>query len=233
MADFPATRWSLILAARGDAERRRLALEELLGLYWKPLYFFARRKGLGAEDAEDAVQDFLARALEKDILARADAGRGRFRSFLRTAIANHLLNLHEEGAALKHGGGAVRVSLDFDIAERDLGGTPAAADAAYDRAWAWQVMERAMERLRQEFESGARSGPFELVRRYFQPEAGELPAYPVLAAEYGMSVEGLKAFLHRARSRYRQLVREEVAHTVDAEADVDAEMRELLRCLTT
>jgi RNA polymerase sigma-70 factor (ECF subfamily) len=227
---FPATRWTLIVSARKGSPARRAALDELLRLYWRPLYLFARRKGDDADAAQDAVQEFIAHILERDLIDRADPQRGRFRSYLRTAFSNYRVNQRERASAQKRGGGAAVVPLDFDVAENALGERPLSAEAAFDREWALGVMSRALEELRREFESGARGGPFEVVTRFFQSETA--PAYAEVAAEHGMSIPQLKAFLHRARVRFRELVRQVVADTVAEPADVENEIADLLRALS-
>ncbi|MEK7866789.1 MAG: sigma-70 family RNA polymerase sigma factor, partial [Planctomycetota bacterium] len=92
--EFPATRWTAILAARDDDAARRRALEDLIAAYWKPLYFYVRRKGLRVEEAKDAVQEFLVHVLEKDFLGRADPQRGRFRGYLKASFDHFLVNRH-------------------------------------------------------------------------------------------------------------------------------------------
>jgi RNA polymerase sigma-70 factor (ECF subfamily) len=228
---FPTTRWTLIATARDDPQARRAALEELLAIYWKPLYCFARRKGLDVEAAQDAVQGLLARLLERDFLARLDPGRGRFRAYLRTAMSHYLINEHERAAAQKRGGAAPVVALDFDVAEHGLEGAPTAPEQAFEREWALGVMERTLVRLRGEFDAGQRRGPFALVAAFFGTGA-EPPSYADAAAAHGMSVPQLKAFLHRARVRYRELLREEVGQTVHDPAEIDDEIRALLQALT-
>jgi DNA-directed RNA polymerase specialized sigma24 family protein len=227
--DFPRTRWTLIASSRGSADGRRAALEELLNAYWKPLYTYARRKGLNIEASKDAVQGFFAQLLERDFLEGLDPGKGPLRAYLKTALAHFLINQHERAVAEKRGGGRVAVTLDVDVAERDLRGVPESPDAAFDREWAVGVMERATAALRREFESGERKGPFELVLRFLG--FGEAPSYGEAAKASGMSVVQLKAFLHRARTRFRELVRDEVADTVGG--DPDAEIGELLEALRT
>jgi RNA polymerase sigma-70 factor (ECF subfamily) len=229
--EFPATRWTLIASSRAGTDARRAALAELLEIYWKPLYFYARRKGMDIEAAKDAVQGFFARLLERDFLERLDPGRGRFRSYLRAAFDNYSANLHESASARKRGGDVLVVPLDFEVAERDLGAAPDAAEAAYDREWALGVMERALARLRKEFEAGARRGSFDVALRFFRP--GEPPSYAEAAAACGMGGVQFKAFLHRTRARFRDLLHEEVAHTVPDPADSGAEIEHLLRALAS
>jgi len=119
--------------------------------------------------------------------------------------------------------------LDFELAERVAAEDAHGPDEAFEREWAASVMERALERLRTEYESGARSGPFALLLQFFRP--GEPPSYREAAEEHGMSLPQLKTFLHRARVRYRELVREEVADTVGGPEEAEAELAELLRVL--
>jgi RNA polymerase sigma-70 factor (ECF subfamily) len=226
--EFPSTRWTLIISSREGEESRRKALAELLESYWKPLYFYARRKGLDVEAAKDAIQAFFAHLLEREFLDRLDPAKGRFRSYLRGALDNFLVNLHEARTAQKRGGGARTVSLDFELAESELPGATEDAAQAYDREWALGVMERALRGLEREFASGARKGSFDVVRKFFQ--LGEPPPYAEAAVASGMSVPQFKAFLHRARTRFRELVRIEVSHTV-RDGDDEAEMAELLKAL--
>ena len=228
--DFPLTRWTLVAAARADPERRRRALEELLGRYWKPLYFFARRKGRAIEEAKDNVQGFLARLLDLDFVRRLDPGKGSLRGYLKTSFQNYLAGEREAEGALKRGGGRPTLSLDFDVAERQVSAQGAASpDDAFEREWALGVLERAEERLRREFEEGGRRGPFELARRMFS--AGDAPPLAQVAREHGMSLPAVKAFLHRTRARFRELVRAEVVETTADGADADAEIERLRRAL--
>ncbi len=228
--DFPQTRWTLIVSSRDNPQARQTALQELLTSYWKPLYYYVRRKGRTIDAAKDAIQGFFAHLLQNDFLSRLDPGRGRFRGFLRTSIDNYLNNLYESQSAQKRGGGAKNVGLDFDVAERNYSESTEPADAAYDREWAVGVMQRAMTALRSEFEGGKRKGPFDLVLRFFDVTR-PAPSYEDAAKQSGMTVGQFKAFLHRARERFRELVKIEVAHTVSDSADIDAEMAQLMRAL--
>lgn len=228
--EFPPTRWTLILSSRDGGAPRRAALETLLAAYWKPLYFYVRRKGNSVEASKDAIQDFFAHLLERDFLARLDPGKGRFRSYLRAAIDHYLINLHESRSARKRGGGAPVLSLDVEGAERDVAAAPEDPGAAFDREWALGVMERALAKLRGEFEGGARRGPYDVFLQFFRPS--EAPSYEEASRACGMSLPQFKAFLHRTRVRFREIVRADIADTVADAGEADAEMAELLRALT-
>lgn len=201
---FPETRWTLILAARLDPQKHRRALEALLRPRWKALYVLARKQGLGLSEAEDAVQGFIACLLEGDVLERLDPGKGRLRSYLRTAFRHYLANARQEARAQKRGGGVA--SVDWDDAEQWLASSEQSPDVLFDRAWALELFAAALGELEREYASGARRGPFEVVRELFQ--FGAAPPYAELAERHGMSVPQLKAFVHRARLRFRELLRQ-------------------------
>jgi len=226
---FPTTRWTLILAAREGDEPRRAALEQLLSVYWRPVYFYLRRRGLGVEDAEDAVQGLFAQLLQGDFPIRLDPSRGRFRSYLLTAVDHYLVNLHEKNAALKRGGAVRFVPLDLEPAERELRAAAEEPLLAFEREWALGVMERALVRLRDEYRAGQRRGT-ESILGFFRLDGA--PSYAEAAAASGMTVVQFKAALHRARRRFREILREEVAGTVDGEGQADEELGELLRVLS-
>jgi RNA polymerase sigma factor (sigma-70 family) len=226
---FPTTRWTLVLSSRESEAARRAALEALLPQYWKPVYFYLRRKGLSVENAEDVAQGFFAHLIERDLLPRVDPARGRFRSYLLTSLENYRVNLYERDAAVKRGGRHKIVPLDTILAEREL---PAASEdpgRAFDREWALAVLERALTRLRREYEDGRRKGPAEAFLRFFSLE--EAPSYAESAAACGLTVTQFKAALHRSRERFRTLVREEVLVTVDDDVDAEPEMRALMEAL--
>lgn len=118
LARFEATRWSLILRARAeDTLQRTVALEELCGVYWYPLYAFLRRSGRGVEDAQDLTQDFFARLVDGALLAGADPSKGKFRTLLLVALRNMDANAWQAARARKRGGGARVISMESPLAE--------------------------------------------------------------------------------------------------------------------
>ena len=221
---FPETRWTLVLAARLDPEKRRAALEELVRPRWKALFVVARKQGLPPAEAEDAVQGFIARLLEGDVLERLDPGKGRLRAYLRTAFRHYLTSQRQEERAAKRGGGERHADL-ADV-ESWVASPTATPDVLFDRAWALSLFSEALSELEREYSSGARRGPFEVVRELFQ--FGAAPPYAELSARHQMSVPQLKAFVHRARLRFRELLRQRVAETLTEGDAVDDELALLL-----
>ena len=168
-APFPTTRWSRVVAAADPAEpSARLALEELCRAYWYPLYAFIRRKGHDPDRAADLTQDYFARLLGSDLLARADRRKGRFRAFLRTDCGFFLAHRAERGRARKRGGGVAPLSIDARDAEgrylrepADPGLTP---DRLFDRAWALRLLDGVLERLAREYADSGRAAQFEALQ---------------------------------------------------------------------
>ena len=224
---FPETRWTLVLAARRDPDKRRRALEEVVLPRWKALYVLARKLGLSPSDAEDAVQGFLARLIEGDLLERLDPGKGRLRAYLKSAFRHHLQNVREMQQAAKRGGGAAPA----DLAELEtlLQSPSPSPEVVFDRAWALELFREALADLEQEFRSGERSGPFEVLEQLFA--FGETTPYAELAAAHGMSVAQLKAFVHRARLRFRKLLQARAADTLAQGDGPDDEIKALLKVM--
>lgn len=229
---FPTTRWTVILAAKSSPEARREALKQLMTVYWRPLYVFFRRKGLTESASQDAVQEVLLLVLERDAIERVSPEKGRLRAYLRTVAGHWLISQHERDSAAKRGAGAMVVSFDDDpaLAERLASADALSAEDAYERAWAQTVMDRALLSLKAEYESGARSGPWAVIALFFG--GGPTPSYRDVAREHGMSLPQLKAFLHRARVRYRELVQGEVLETVAGSAEAEGELLALTQALS-
>lgn len=230
---FATTRWStVLLAARDDAEGAA-ALARLCEQYWFPLYAWLRRRGHSQQDAEDLVQSFFARLLERDLINRADANRGRFRTFLLSALRNFAADEWRREHREKRGGASAPLSLDeIDPEERMLPELTGAVDAelAFDRAWARTLLDRVLERLREECDGDGKAGRFEVLKSFLIGERGEVP-FAEAAGRLGISVPAAQSLVHRLRQRYAELLREEIAHTVQNPEDADEELRWVLTIL--
>ena len=231
---FRTTRWSVVLAAgRADSPSARDALETLCRSYWFPLYGYARRHAADRDAAHDLVQGFFARLLEKRDLADADRERGRFRAFLLTALKNYMANERDRAGAAKRGGGRVVLSLDVESAEGRLSieEDAAAPDAQFDRHWALVVMERVLESVREEYVRANRGELFERLTPCLTGD-GDVP-YRDLAQELEMTEAAFKVAVHRARKRFRECLRREVAETLSDPGEIEAELRDLVAALAS
>lgn len=222
MGRFETTRWSVVLRARGEAGDARAALEQLCRTYRPPVLAFVLRRGYAVDMAEDLTQAFFARFLERAWHSSADPERGRFRSFLLTALKRFLIDADAEAAALKRGGGVRFELLDDDCAGA-MNETP---DAAFEREWAHAVLQAAFERLRSEAEH---AGKLELFRRLseFLIERPDEAEYARAAEDLHLRRNTLAVAVHRLRHRLRDLVREELAETTSNRAEMEEELRTL------
>ena len=219
----------MVLEAGGaDAAVARQALAELCQTYWLPIYTYIRRRGSSPHDAQDLTQEFFARLLEQNLVAAADPGRGRFRSFLLGALNHFLAKEWRKGRAQKRGGHLQIVELGD--AELRYGSEPVTPEQQFERKWAVTLLDAVLERLRAEFADENRPERFELLRPFLLGDREGEP-YAVIASRLGMSDGAIKVAVHRLRCRYRRLLREEVARTVAAPDQVEAEMRHLLAVL--
>ena len=230
---FKTTHWSVVLdAGGGDPAQSGGALATLCQTYWYPLYTYIRRLGNGPEDAKDLTQEFFARLLEKQWLAQVDASRGRFRSFLLTALKHFLANERRRTQTVKRGGGQRLLSLN-DTAEALYTQEPASnltPERLYERRWALRLFERALGRLEEDYQAAGRQNVYQALKEFLSAEArnGE---YAQVGQRLGMSQGAVAAAVHRLRQRYRDLVRDEIAQTVTDAAGLEDEMRSLLAAL--
>ncbi len=233
---FPTTRWSLVVAAGGTATpASRRALSDLYEAYWYPVYAFIRGAGRPAEEAHDLTQGFFTRLLEKNDIAGADQERGKFRSFLLAAARHYVANEWDRSRALKRGGGAPLLSIDAVDAEGRFLVEPAhllTPERLFERRWALTVLDRTLRALRDDCERRGKVLLFDRLKD-FLPGGDDGVQQTTLARELGMELGALRTAISRLRERYRQLLREQIAQTVDDEADVPGEIQELLAALRT
>lgn len=233
---FVTTHWSVVLAARNqESAQSAAALEKLCCAYWFPLYAYIRRSGQPKENAEDLTQAFFARLLEKKFLDSAQKERGRFRSFLLVMLKRFLANEWDRVHAQKRGGFQTPLSLDTDLAERkfqsDIIAPSIPPDRAFERRWALTLLEQTMSRLRSELQASGKIQEFERLKVFLTADKNEIP-YAGIAGELGVTEGALRVSVHRLRKRYRELFREEIAHTLADGESVDEELRYLIGVLS-
>ena len=231
---FVTTHWSVVLTAgQSDTTRAQAALEKLCQTYWYPLYAYVRRRGHSVEDAQDSTQEFFARLLAGHWVGDADRTKGRFRTFLLTALNRFLANEWDRARAKKRGGGVVSVPLDTAVAESRYGadvGSALAPDQLYDRQWAMTLLDRALGRLEAEHDRLGKAGEFAVLSPALTAERGDIP-YAAMAAQLGQNETAVRMAVHRLRKRFREVFREEITQTVADPSEVEEEIRHLLAAL--
>src|SRR6516225_4423814 len=227
---FVTTHWSMVLAAGGPLSHEQSeALEALCRAYWYPLYAYVRRAGQGPEDAKDLTQSFFSHLLEKGALGLADRERGRFRTFLLTALKHYMVDEFRCRTALKRGGGRLLEPLETDHGEERYQFEPtdlASPDVLYDRGWARAVLAQALSRLREEYAFTKHGPAFEALKDYIWGERSGLSCAQ-LGQEVGLSEEAAKKAVQRMRQRFAQLLREQIAETVSTPVELEDELRHL------
>jgi RNA polymerase sigma-70 factor (ECF subfamily) len=232
-AAFTTTYWSVVLAAQGPSPAAEEALDKLCRTYWRPIYGFVRRQGVRPEEAKDLTQGFFALLLERRDLNTVRKEKGRLRSYLLTSLKHFLTNERNRGMAIKRGEGQHLIPLD-DLRERErVGFEPAdtfAADQIYERRWALTVLDQALARLEDEYRAAGNIRLFDRLQKSLTEEPDRLSPADT-AHKLGMTENAVRQASYRLRQRYRQLMHEEIAHTVMVPGDIDDELRHLVTVL--
>jgi RNA polymerase sigma factor (sigma-70 family) len=234
-AAFVTTHWSVVLAAQGSSPVADEALEKLCRTYWWPLYGFIRRDGYAPEEAQDLTQGFFELLLEKRDLDVVRREKGRLRSYLLASLKNFLGKARRREAAVKRGGGRPLVSLEELLVRERADLEPAdrlSADRIYERRWALTLLEQVLTRLGEEYRAAGNTKLFDHLKELLADEP-ERQSQAEIAGSLGMTENAVKQAFHRLRKRYRELLREEIAHTVALPGDIEDELRYFITILQT
>lgn len=231
---FAATRWSMVFrAAAPDEKQSKKDLEEICRACWYPIYAFVRRQGYSPEDAQDLAQGFFVHLLENNVLSHADPERGRFRSFLLGAVRHFVSNEARKKRAEKRGGKVSFVSVHADEAEeryeREIA-HPDTPEKLFQRSWAENIIQRAVDALEKNYEKQGKLDLFHALQPFLTGNSNP-SSYEELGRSLGMSSGTIAVAVFRMRKRYGELLRNEIAQTVEDPADIEHEIRTLLEAL--
>lgn len=230
---FVTTQWSVVLTAgRSDTTRAQDALARLCQTYWHPLYAYIRRRGRSPEDAEDLTQGFFAHLLEHKAVATVSPDKGRFRSFLLASLNHFLSDEWDKARAQRRGAGKV-ISLDTESAETWLRQQPAETltpERAFELRWAITLLEQVYRKLEAEHRQQGKAELFDTLRTTLAGPGNSAP-YAELGLRLGLNEGAVKVAVHRLRQRYRAILRDSIAETVASDAEVEEELRYLMRVL--
>jgi DNA-directed RNA polymerase specialized sigma24 family protein len=233
-ASFPSTRWSRVVAAADlKTPDARAALAELCAAYWYPIYVFVRRKGNDAEKALDLTQSYFARLLEHGVLAAADPSKGRFRGFLRTDCKHFLIDRHRRETSRQRGGAVSFIPIDAQDAEGRYVFEPAdgmTPDRLFDRVWATTLLGRVLDLLAQEHTEPARAKLFAEIKIVLTEGKSAVPAF-ALAKRLGTTERAIHTAISRLKKRYREILKDQIAATLDDPAQIDDEIRDLFEAV--
>jgi RNA polymerase sigma factor (sigma-70 family) len=230
---FTTTHWSVVLAAQGPSPAAEEALEKLCRTYWRPIYGFVRRQGIEPEEAKDLTQGFFALLLERRDLETVRKEKGRLRSYLLTSLKHFLTNEHNRAMAIKRGEGQRLIPLE-ELRDRERVGFESAdtlaADQIYERHWALSVLGQVLTRLGDEYRAADNIQLFDRLQKSLTDEP-DRSSPAETAREFGMTEGAVRQASYRLRQRYRQLLHEEIAHTVMVPGDIEDELRHLIAVL--
>jgi RNA polymerase sigma factor (sigma-70 family) len=232
-AAFTTTHWSVVLEAQGDSPAAKAALEKLCRIYWRPIYSFVRRQGIGPEEAEDITQGFFAQLLERRSFDAVRKEKGRLRSYLLGALKYFVADEQRRAMAIKRGKGQRLIPLEELRAEERIEMEPAepvTAETIYERRWALTLLEHVLSRLKDEYRTAGNAALFDSLKQLLPDEPGA-PSQAEIAAHLGMTENAVRQAFYRFRQRYQSLLREEIAHTVATSRDIEDELRHLIAVL--
>jgi RNA polymerase sigma factor (sigma-70 family) len=229
---FQTTHWSVVLrVSDGQSLDAAQALEELCRTYWYPLYAFVRRRGCTHEEAQDLTQAFFAKLLEKNQISLADPERGRFRTFLLRSLENFLRTEHRDATSQKRGGGRRILSWDERLAAERYSSEcadGASPTAVFERQWVAVLLESVLGALRQDFSQSGKAELFDQLEPHLWGDDSSTP-YPRIAEALDMTAVSVRVTVHRLRQRFHDLLRAQIANTVENVNDVEDELRYLRR----
>jgi len=232
---FTTTHWSVVLEAQGQSPAAQEALEKLCRTYWRPVYSFVKRQGIGLDEAEDFTQGFFSLLLERRDFDAVRKEKGRLRSYLLTSLKHFIASEHRRATTAKRGKGQRLIPLEeLSGPERSEmePADPLSADRLYERRWALTLMEQVLRRLKDEYHAAGNAALFDSLKQLLPDEPGA-PSREEIASGLGMTDNALRQAFHRFRHRYQLLLREEISHTVAIASDVEDELRYLITVLRT
>jgi RNA polymerase sigma-70 factor (ECF subfamily) len=233
---FATTHWSMVVrAAQAGTTEGRAALEELCRIYWYPLYWFSRRRGLPRPEAEDLTQGFFADLIERGAIARADAARGRFRTFLLASFQNYQSHQQERAKSLKRGGNREIISLEAlqagEVRFQEEAAPAESPEKVFERQWALSLLDQALATVQREYAAAGKAALFDELKVVLWGDRCDI-GYAGIARQLGSTEGAIKMAVHRLRRRFQEEFRAEVAKTVCNIDELGEEMHHLFAALS-
>ena len=231
---FPPTEWTSVLKPISENSRGSdAALERLCLAYQRPIYGYLRWRGYDHHAAEEIVQEFIVALIRQEAFTGLSRENGRFRSFLLACLRNFLSKRRRAEQTQKRGGGVAPVPLDDSM--DDVGEDPESVVLEFDRRWAIQLLDAALQQVRREYNKSGRRPRFEDLMVFLTSEGEKVPRKD-LAEQLGVRPGYLDVLVHRIRQSYGTAVRDQVAQTLqpaDSEEAIRGELHYLMRILTS
>lgn len=225
---FPTTLWTTVLdAGREDTRVRRDCLERLIRRYWKPAFHYLRAldRTRARDEAEDLIQEFFTRLLEKEALAEITPERGSFRGFLKQALRNFAIDAHRRKVARRPRDGMAILQIDeLRDAEPSADGDP---ESVFDREWDNTVFRAAIEELERRLSAAGMQREWQAFRDYCLPASGKPGTYRDIARKHGLTESQVRKGLHRCRNELRAILAERVREYAQDDGEVEVELKRI------
>ena len=237
---FLQTQWTDILDARTqDTVRRREAVGRIVGQYWKPVYAYLRRKGNRNEEAKDLTQGFFEEiVLKRHLLRQADQRKGRFRTYLLTALDHYVISVHRARTARKRRPAAGLVRLDgLDAASLPDPVHEATPERAFAYAWACELLEEVLSSVEAACKTQGLQTHWEVFRRTVvlpNLQQTTVPHLSEICSELGIeSVTKASNMSTTVKRRFRAALRVRIRRHVRSDGEVETEIRDLMQILSS
>ena len=235
-AAFVTTQWTRVLEARGDSAEAKATLAELCGAYYAPVFAFVRCNAPNQEAARDLTQEFFVRLLARQGLDTVDPERGRFRSFLLGAVKHFLADMRAHAHRLKRNAGqpleSIEPGTDTSPGLQLPDPNAPSPEREFDRKWALTVLAHALANLAKEHKVAGKSEHFGALKPWLTGDL-DTPSQAGAARQLGLNEGTVRVAIHRLRLRFREVVKGEIAQTLNDPAQVEDELACLVAALTT
>jgi len=236
---FGPTQWTVLDGAHSpDPARRRQAVASVAARYWKPVYAYLRQKGMRNEDAKDLTQAFFTEVLlKRDLIRKAAREKGRFRTFLLTALNRFATSEHRKRTAkVRRPEGGV---LPLDAMTDGMPAIPArcaSPEEAFAHAWASSLMADVLGEVEAACRQAGQAKHWEVFRQTVVAPALQGAAPPALSElcerlEIANEVKASNMNV-TVKRRFRSVLRTKVRALVGSADDLEAEIRELMEILS-
>lgn len=229
---FPETAHDLLAGLReADGPRYRAALSALCRRYWKPVYTYVRTAWAKSnEDAKDLTQAYFLWLLEGNPLEKYDPSRGTFHGYLKGTLRSFVGHQDRALGALKRGGAAHLISLEgaLPVLEEVVPESRSAdPEMIFEQVWIVDLVQRAVERLRERYRSRGKEASFRVYEDYVLSQAQPRPTYHDLASRYGLKEREVETALESLRLEVRREIRAELAELAPDPGSLEEEWNRL------
>lgn len=232
---FHTTCWTIIGDSHtSDEEKNRHIINDLLGLYWKPVYCYLRRKGYDNEAAKDITQGFFQEiVLGREMIGQADKGKGKFRTFLLTALDRYVIDLHRRHSSTKrHPQGDILPLNDIDLPSHDHGMSP---EEEFNHAWVAELLDKTLSEVQQECEQTNKEIHWAVfTAKVLNPilEDTKPPSLTDLCKEHNIDTEAQASnMIITVKRRLKKYLEQNLRQRVGSDSEIEPEVSALLKSL--